>query len=162
MWHVATSLFQMKNAATSVAERSVEETVATTLSKYCAYLVACVPELLPEDLEGSKRVLRSALNRKRRLSKSETRLERVLRIEGPDPDAAANMGAELGKQLLEDSGFNDDNVVQGWALLAGLWTELVLYVAPSEKIEGHAEALAQGGEFLTLLWALVTHAGIGR
>ncbi|TVU01729.1 hypothetical protein EJB05_52804 [Eragrostis curvula] len=167
VWHIATSLFEMKNSAASAA--SAQETVATTLSKYCAYLVACAPELLPEDLEGSKRVyksvkrdLRSALSRKRRRSKSETRLQRVMRIEGPDPDAAANMGAELGKQLLEHSGLNGADVVHGWALLADIWTELTVYIAPSEKIEGHAEALAQGGEFITLLWALVTHAGIIR
>ncbi|KAL6655834.1 hypothetical protein ACP70R_006660 [Stipagrostis hirtigluma subsp. patula] len=169
VWHIATSLFEMKNAAAMAAARTVEETVATTLSRYCAYLVACAPELLPEDQEGSKRVykavkrdLRSALSRKRRRSKSESRLERVMRIEGPDPDAAAIMGAELGKVLLEDCGFNDGDAARGWALLAELWTELVVYVAPSEKIEGHAEALAQGGEFITLLWALTTHAGITR
>lgn len=47
-------------------------------------------------------------------------------------------------------------------LLAELWTELIVYIAPSKKIKGHAEALAQGGEFMTLLWTLTTHAGITR
>ncbi|XP_012700652.1 uncharacterized protein LOC101775141 [Setaria italica] len=170
VWHIATSIFEMKNAAGAAGTtRSAEETVATTLSKYCAYLVACASELLPENQEGSERVykcvkraLRSALSRKRRRSKSETRFDQVMRIEGPDPDVAANMGAELGKQLLEDCGFDGGNVGHGWALLAELWTELVIYIAPSEKIDGHAEALAQGGEFITLLWALATHAGITR
>ncbi|OEL20081.1 hypothetical protein BAE44_0018900 [Dichanthelium oligosanthes] len=169
VWHIGTSLFEMRNAAEAAGTRSAEETVATTLSKYCAYLVACAPELLPENQEGSERVyksvkraLRRALSRKRRRSKAESRLDRVMRIEGIDPDAAANMGAELGKQLLEDCGFDGGNVARGWALLAELWTELVVYTAPSEKVEGHAEALAQGGEFITLLWALATHAGITR
>nr|TKW20408.1 hypothetical protein SEVIR_4G086000v2 [Setaria viridis] len=170
VWHIATSIFEMKNAAGAAGTtRSAEETVATTLSRYCAYLVACAPELLPENQEGSERVykcvkraLRSALSRKRWRSKSETRFDQVMRIEGPDPDVAANMGAELGKQLLEDCGFDGGNVGHGWALLAELWTELVIYIAPSEKIDGHAEALAQGGEFITLLWALATHAGITR
>ncbi|XP_062193521.1 uncharacterized protein LOC133896902 [Phragmites australis] len=167
VWHIATSLFEMKNS-TAEATRSTEETVATTLSKYCAYLVACAPELLPEDQEGSKDVykavkrdLRSALSRKQRQSKSESRLERVMRIGGPNPEAAANMGAELGKQLVGECGFDGDAML-GWALLAELWTELVVYVAPSDNIEGHAKALAQGGEFITLLWALTTHAGFTR
>jgi hypothetical protein len=170
VWHIATSLFEMKNNAAGAAEpRSAEETIATTLSKYCAYLVACAPELLPENQEGSQRVyksvkraLRRALSRKRRQSKSESRLDRVMTIEGPEPDAAANMGADLGKQLLEDCGFIDGNVAHGWMLLAELWTELVVYIAPSDKVEGHAEALAQGGESITLLWALATHTDITR
>ncbi|KAJ1255587.1 hypothetical protein BS78_K184300 [Paspalum vaginatum] len=168
VWHIATRLFEMKNATAGVGSRSAEETVATTLSRYCAYLVACAPELLPENREGSQRVYKSvkrALKLRRR--KSESRLDRVMRKDGPDPDpdldAAASMGGQLGTQLLEDCGFDDgDNVAHGWALLAELWTELVLYIAPSEKIEVHAEALAQGGEFITLLWALATHAGITR
>jgi hypothetical protein len=162
LWHIATSIFEMKKSTTELSE---EETVATTLSKYCAYLVACAPELLPEDREGSERVykevkqdLRGALSKERRRSnKSESRLERVMKMGGPE--AAANMGAELGTQLLEECG---EDVARGWALLAELWAENVVYVAPSDNIEGHAEALAQGGEFITLLWALSTHAGITR
>lgn len=69
------------------------------------------------------------------------------------------MGAELGTQLVEECG---DDAAQGWVLLAELWAELIVYVAPSDNIEGHAEALAQGGEFITLLWALSTHTGITR
>lgn len=165
VWHIATSLFEMKNSASaSTAPPSAEETVATTLSKYCAYLVACAPELLPEDQEGSKRAykavkrdLRDALSKERRRSRSESRLERVMRMGGPE--AAANMGAELGTQLVEECG---DDAAQGWVLLAELWAELIVYVAPSDNIEGHAEALAQGGEFITLLWALSTHTGITR
>ncbi|CAD6266746.1 unnamed protein product [Miscanthus lutarioriparius] len=171
VWHIATCLFEMKNSAQAAAGagRSTEETVAATLSKYCAYLVACAPELLPEDLEGSKHVykaatrdLHGALRRKGCRSASGGRLERVMGIDGPDPDAAATMGAELGRQLLEECGFGGANVARGWQLLAQLWTELVVYIAPSRNIEGHAEALAQGGEFITLLWALATHTGINR
>lgn len=168
-WHIATNLFEGKHAAASVAARSVEEIVATTLSKYCSYLVACAPELLPEDTEGCKRVyksvkrdLRDALSGMRRWSSSDSRMERVMRMEGSDPDSAASMGAELGKQLVEDHGFISSDVVRGWKLLADLWTEMMVYVAPSDNIEGHAEALAQGGEFITLLWALVTHVGVTR
>jgi len=171
VWHIATRHFEMKNSAQAAAGagRSTEETVAATLSKYYAYLVACAPELLPEDLEGSKHVykaaardLHGALRRKGCRSASGGRLERVMGIDGPDPDAAATMGAELGRQLLEECGFGGANVARGWQLLAQLWTELVVYIAPSRNIEGHAEALAQGGEFITLLWALATHTGINR
>ena len=50
-------------------------------------------------------------------------------------------------------------------LLAELWTELTVYLAPSAgelHVKAHKEALALGGEFITVLWALTTHTGIAR
>jgi hypothetical protein len=37
---------------------------------------------------------------------------------------------------------------------------MMLFVAPSDDVTAHAEQLAEGGEFVTLLWALLSHAGI--
>lgn len=37
---------------------------------------------------------------------------------------------------------------------------MILFVAPSESLDAHAEAIARGGELITLLWALLAHAGI--
>lgn len=45
-------------------------------------------------------------------------------------------------------------------ILADFWSEMLLYVAPSENIRGHVQAMARGGEFVTLVWALLFHAGI--
>jgi hypothetical protein len=46
-----------------------------------------------------------------------------------------------------------------------VWTELVVLVAPSndeECVKGHEQVLVQGGEFITVLWALTTHIGLTR
>ena len=48
----------------------------------------------------------------------------------------------------------------GWEKLARFWVEMILYVAPSENLEAHAEAISHGGELITLLWAMLAHAGI--
>jgi hypothetical protein len=65
-------------------------------------------------------------------------------------------GVRLGKQLVE--------LVEGeetaWAILAGFWVEMILYIAPSNNLKGHKKAIARGGELITLLWALLFHAGI--
>uniref|UniRef100_A0A0A9HIF3 Uncharacterized protein n=1 Tax=Arundo donax TaxID=35708 RepID=A0A0A9HIF3_ARUDO len=52
-----------------------------------------------------------------------------------------------------------------WKLLADVWAEVVVYAAPTGSelhVTAHKEALAQGGEFITLLWALTIHTGIAR
>jgi hypothetical protein len=45
-------------------------------------------------------------------------------------------------------------------ILSDFWSDMVLFVAPSEKIKGHVQAMARGGEFITLVWALLLHAGV--
>ncbi|KAL6850303.1 hypothetical protein ACP4OV_020930 [Aristida adscensionis] len=44
--------------------------------------------------------------------------------------------------------------------VSDLWAEMVLHVAPSENVKGHVEAMGRGGEFITLVWALLLHAGV--
>jgi hypothetical protein len=61
------------------------------------------------------------------------------------------LGAEL--ESIED-------VSRRWKVMADFWVETILYIAPSNNAMAHMERLAQGGEFLTHLWALLTHAGI--
>jgi len=47
----------------------------------------------------------------------------------------------------------------GWEKLACFWVEMILYVAPSENLEAHAESISHGGELITLLWAMLAQLG---
>ncbi|XP_006655468.2 uncharacterized protein LOC102717902 [Oryza brachyantha] len=47
-----------------------------------------------------------------------------------------------------------------WQVLAEFWAEFVLFLAPSDNVDIHAEMLGAGGEFMTQLWALLSHAGV--
>ncbi|RCV09570.1 hypothetical protein SETIT_2G040100v2 [Setaria italica] len=67
-------------------------------------------------------------------------------------------GARLGKQLLALVVEGEDDTA--WKLLAEFWSEMIVYVAPSDNLEGHSKAIARGGELITLVWVLLFHAGI--
>jgi hypothetical protein len=179
-WHIATSILEVRHPASSSSPISDHhhhhKIAATHLSRYCAYLMTWSPDLLPDEVAWSKglyedvkadavRVLAGTTagrrRRRRRLTTTSTpeaeykELVKLLK-EGSNHSVLRN-GAWLGKQLVELA----DGEETAWAILAGFWAEMVLHVAPSENLKGHKKAVARGGELITLLWALLFHAGIG-
>ncbi|CAO2147842.1 unnamed protein product [Urochloa humidicola] len=152
--------------------RSLEELstgyrkVATTLSRYCAYLVAFLPELLPEHSLTAKAVLQHVLQESRdqlgttRMS-IEAKRTRIQQLELPQPEDVSSLttfqqGVRLGRQLEQLP-----DVSLRWKVMADFWAETILYVASADnKATVHIELLAQGGEFVTHLWALLCNAGI--
>uniref|UniRef100_A0A0E0HK46 DUF4220 domain-containing protein n=1 Tax=Oryza nivara TaxID=4536 RepID=A0A0E0HK46_ORYNI len=182
-WHIATSLLEVRcppqaEEAAETATRS--STVATRLSRYCAYLVAFRREMLPDDVDCTARVYGAMTTELKRelglkgyyFSTDATRYGKMMAIAGgqeDDDESAAEettvvrKGARLGKALMDEAAGGDEAAV--WKLVADVWTEIVVYVAPArdaEQVRAHGEALARGGEFVTVLWALVTHTGIAR
>ncbi|KAF8665914.1 hypothetical protein HU200_053998 [Digitaria exilis] len=68
-------------------------------------------------------------------------------------------GSRLAKQLVQEAaGAGGEDAV--WEHLAEFWSEMVLYLAPSDNVKAHIQALQRGGELITHLWALLLHAGI--
>lgn len=187
VWHIATSLFDIRSSQRASAASSTPTdsmVVAQSLSRYCAYLVAEAPDLLPGDSAWAKRRYEEVKKGIEEASKSS---------DGVMPESGAyarmidlfsaershevlNRGSRLGKQLVEeaerqrsgeeeaddagaeDAGAGGQDAV--WELLAEFWSEMVLYCAPSDNVKCHKEALQRGGELITLLWALLLHAGI--
>uniref|UniRef100_A0A0A8Y0M8 DUF4220 domain-containing protein n=1 Tax=Arundo donax TaxID=35708 RepID=A0A0A8Y0M8_ARUDO len=171
--------------------------VATALSRYCAYLVAFHPELLPDDIDGTeflykntKKELKKEMGcfgyyvsqqgaRCRKLmeiaARQQEEVEQAVEMMEPagrqrqalETTTALRKGARLGKVLVEkyEAAADEDARARVWKLLADLWTEVVVYAAPADgelHVKAHKEALARGGDFITLLWALATHTGITR
>lgn len=58
-----------------------------------------------------------------------------------------NRGVRLGMQLRELVPDEDAR----WALLASFWSEILLYVAPSDNLEIHKKAIAGGTDLVTLI-----------
>ncbi|RLN12099.1 hypothetical protein C2845_PM09G11620 [Panicum miliaceum] len=177
VWHIATCIFDVKDPYRRDQERgsppisySHHKIAATHLSRYCAYLVTWCPELLPDDNDAwikslykvvkkdAERALAGhALARSSSSSTPEEEYQKLVELlSANSKHEVLKKGVKLGKQLVETI----DSEEMVWKLLAEFWSEMILYVALSDNLKGHSEAIARGGELITLLWALLFHAGI--
>lgn len=184
VWHVATDLCKHQLDAQAkekkrkrLSEEEEEDStavdaaasVASDLSRHCAYLVAFEPGLLPDHRSVSASALDGAIDEARKLLRGARKMSRKCEqlmgivdagngVGGGDDGEVpvVVLGARLARQLNEDV---RDPAVR-WKVLADFWAEMMLYVAPSDDARAHLAALAGGGEFVTHLWALLTHAGV--
>ncbi|RLM85057.1 hypothetical protein C2845_PM04G02170 [Panicum miliaceum] len=139
---------------------------ATHLSRYCAYLMAWSPDLLPDDDEWSRSLYETVKKDAKRALAGRAaqgslapmaefeQVAQLLLIVDSKYEVLKN-GVRLGKQLVVVKGEE-----RAWVVLAEFWSEMIPYIAPSDNIRGHLKAIARGGELITLLWAMLTHAGI--
>ncbi|XBI31592.1 hypothetical protein VPH35_055143 [Triticum aestivum] len=167
VWHVATSYCEIFETVRHPDENDMHpnKVVATSLSKYCAYLVSFAPGLLPgssveaecvlDELVGEAKEAFQNLTLPREKYEKLRELHNAGIRESTISAQLLTKGAILGKSL-ENMG----NDTVRWDLLADFWAEMMVYIAPSSNVSGHIELLAQGGEFVTHVWALLMHAGI--
>ncbi|KAI6704007.1 hypothetical protein NL676_013143 [Syzygium grande] len=166
VWHIATSFCENQMPVRSDPLVSSDSAglrnflVATSLSKYLAYLVAFAPRLLPDHPYVVEYVFDQAIIEARIFFRECKGTEdRIRNIKGSSKgETVIKRGAALGNQLVHE--IEDKDKI--WKILADFWVELMLYVAPSDDVKAHAEHLTRGGEFVTHLWALLSHAGIKR
>ncbi|RCV29586.1 hypothetical protein SETIT_6G024400v2 [Setaria italica] len=167
--HIATcycELVMRKEKGFSVQDEGAEEIVkknhgvATALSKYCAYLMVSAPRLLHRDHLGTESVYNEVAQAARMISLHgvNDKLEAMRRL-GEDDDDKSGWGPRI---FLQGVAFGKclETMPKRWEVLAEFWVGALLYAAPSDNAEDHIECLAQGGEFITHLWALFSHAGI--
>ncbi|KAM0917691.1 hypothetical protein ACQ4PT_009159 [Festuca glaucescens] len=167
--HIGTRLIEMKYShAACPTSAAADKTAACHLSYYCAYLVAAAPGLLPDSTAWTeKRYKEVAEDVQAALGEDVVdgaresagqRYERLLKeLSASSRDKVLRRGAELGRLLVE--AYEGDEAA-AWRFLADFWSEMVLFVAPSQNVKGHVEAMGRGGEFVTLVWALLLHAGV--
>ncbi|CAL5089193.1 unnamed protein product [Urochloa decumbens] len=164
IWHIATAIVEIRYSQQPQSPVSSDnKIVATHLSQYCAYLVAYVPGLLPDDDPWCKKLYKAVKEDFTRVlaggTMSPTEYEQLVALlTDRSEHEVLKKGVRLGKQLATESEQEEEMV---WRLLAEFWSALILSVAPSGRLDEHAEAIARGGELVTLLWALLLHAGTG-
>lgn len=161
VWHVATCFCEISDTIRRPDDVHPNQVVATILSNYCTYLVAFAPTLLP----GSAPEMKCALDEMVKEAKEtlqdivspREKYEKLSELQYVDGDGRKlfTHGVVLGRVL--ESMHNHAN---RWDLLADFWAEMMVYIAPSNNVAGHIELLAEGGEFVTHVWALLMHAGI--
>ncbi|RLM70182.1 uncharacterized protein C2845_PM17G03850 [Panicum miliaceum] len=170
--HLATELFDMEQQKEKKwqedGNRCSARDVATTLSRYCMYLVAEMPELLPDDEVWVSQ----------RFKDMRTCLAKVVQncccgcmLCTPSKCCRRTMLDSLKKNpgrldmMTRDAVELFDRIdrTEGWNQLAKFWAQLIIYLAPSNDVQGHAKAICtSGGDLITCLWAFCTHAGITR
>lgn len=167
IWHIATSLCECEHKRKLGGEGEAVEmrtyvSVASNLSKYCAYLVAFAPNLLPGHAFDTEAIFDALVS-----EAGSTLLQGTMLMQQPyDTLMSLNssqedkriivLGAQLGRQLIHR--ITDPRL--RWKILSEFWAEMMLYVTPSSDATAHLETLTRGGEFITHLWTLLTHAGI--
>ncbi|CAN6382110.1 unnamed protein product [Urochloa humidicola] len=166
VWHIATTLCEQQLDIKARDADTVK--IASTLSKYCMHLLAFAPNLLPDHSSISESILDESIDEASKLLKEakgknkkfEGRCEVLRQISTDDcvddETRLVAQGIHLARQL---TGNIQDSTTR-WKVLSDFWAEMMLYVLPSDDAWAHLEVLARGGEFITHLWALVTHAGV--
>ncbi|CAM0874621.1 unnamed protein product [Alopecurus aequalis] len=139
--------------------------IAVSLSRYCAYLQVFLPSLLPDSFVVPELIFIETLGDVRGQLKDcnlkKCSYSKLMDIAG---EAKGNMdmsilqqGATLGKALID----NEDTESR-WKILAEVWADLLVHMAPSWNVADHKHHLESGGEFITLIWALLSHCGIEK
>ncbi|RCV19994.1 hypothetical protein SETIT_4G020200v2 [Setaria italica] len=156
VWHIGTTIAMDGHPVPPTGDHRV----AKTLSDYCAYLVAFVPDMLPGHGYDTQCIFDAVVVEAREIitgcDSISSRCEKLVMAVLPSNSSCTilELGGRLGREL---RGVPEK---QRWKMLADFWAEFILFLAPSSNAEIHAEKLAAGGEFMTYLWALLTHAGI--
>ncbi|KAM3318340.1 hypothetical protein ACQJBY_035838 [Aegilops geniculata] len=176
VWHVVTTRFDWISGGDGTDDGvGNHRLVARKLSNYCAYLVAFVPEMLPDPSYNAEQIFDTTVRQARdQLAGCRTtrdilaRLEEIqskeesFYLEGGSLYERAGSSSVVEKAALLGGQIRVSVPDEGrrWKVLAEFWAEFVLFLAPSDNVDIHAEMLGAGGEFMTQLWALLSHAGI--
>uniref|UniRef100_A0A0D9YQV8 DUF4220 domain-containing protein n=1 Tax=Oryza glumipatula TaxID=40148 RepID=A0A0D9YQV8_9ORYZ len=171
IWHIATYICDVKTrarasrAAAGDQQRRHRE-IALSLSGYCAYLVSSAPELLPDHQYTTQTIAEAVLldlrlclhgctsNEAAVLKLQDTAKLAIRTPSTSAPDSIHVLGVRLAEDLMKIG------EAKRWEVLADFWAELMLFVTPADNAMAHVEHLTMGGELITHLWALLTHAGI--
>jgi len=129
--------------------------IATKLSNYCAYLVAFVPEMLPDASDNTEQIIDTAVQHARdhlhgcwtvssilhRLGEIEAAELPHLQLGGTYERAGSATVIERAAVLWSQLKAAVPADARRWEVLAEFWIEFLLFLAPSDNVDRHAEML---------------------
>uniref|UniRef100_R7WGE9 DUF4220 domain-containing protein n=1 Tax=Aegilops tauschii TaxID=37682 RepID=R7WGE9_AEGTA len=175
VWHVATTRFDWVSGGDAIDDGvDNHRLVARKLSNYCAYLVAFVPEMLPDPSYNAEKMFDMAVKQARKhlvgcrtMPDILAKLDEIQSKEESYLEDGGLYGRAGSSSIIEKAAVLDGQLMASvpdegrrWKVLAEFWAEFILFLAPSDNVDIHAEMLGAGGEFMTQLWALLNNAGI--
>ncbi|KAM0842437.1 hypothetical protein ACQ4PT_058371 [Festuca glaucescens] len=151
------------------SDLKIKYIVANSLSRYCAYLLVSKPDLVPDSYLAPNMIFQETVKDARRILKGCDSLEKIYKtlmdeVDTVDQDTSnsevniniVQQGVKLAKELMcEDE-------ESCWEILAGVWADLLIHIAPSWNAAAHKDCIESGGEFITHIWALLVHCGIEK
>ncbi|KAJ3679411.1 hypothetical protein LUZ60_017422 [Juncus effusus] len=152
VWHIATSLCEIRPLK--------NQPIIDDANCLFSCITNCVPSFLWKRVSPEEEAIKTHQTSKffKAANGPKAQYERMMEYtkNSDEDEEIVKMGAELARYLMEKK--PDD--VERWKLMADVWSELILFLAPSGATGGHLKKLASGGEFITHLWTLLYHAGI--
>jgi hypothetical protein len=143
--------------------------VANSLSRYCAYLLVSKPDLIPDSFLVPKIVFQGTMVHARddilkNCDSAQSRYNKLMEEAGKGTvddkkksEDVLQLGAILGKDLIDH-----ESNEECWEILAEVWADLLIHIAPTWNAEAHKKCLEAGGEFITHIWALLWHCGVEK
>uniref|UniRef100_A0A0E0RAZ9 USP domain-containing protein n=1 Tax=Oryza rufipogon TaxID=4529 RepID=A0A0E0RAZ9_ORYRU len=144
--------------------------IANSLSRYCAYLLVSKPDLIPDSFFVPNMIFQEAVTLAHDdiLKGCESLQERYDKLMPKEKNNTQNVGEEnINEDVLRQGAKLADKLMKEenedcWEILSGVWTELLIHLAPSWNASAHKKCLESGGEFITHIWALLWHCGIEK
>ncbi|CAM0952951.1 unnamed protein product [Alopecurus aequalis] len=159
IWHVATDLC-LYHPKTSPEERQGEDTECSrVISNYMIYLLLIHPEMLMPGTRSGLFTLASNQiieNSKRPPDMiEEIFAQEILNMPMvPSEDNTISDARKLAKALMKLD--NEER----WAVIQDVWVEMLCYSANRCRGYLHAKSLGGGGEFLSIIWLLLSFMGM--
>ncbi|KAJ4808528.1 hypothetical protein LUZ62_021094 [Rhynchospora pubera] len=174
IWHIATDLLFHKSDRNRGDGSSQRSQIGQHISNYMLFLLISRPFMLPAGIgkirfEATCVEARTILKKKEMMSENDEAkwrnaiLENYTEYDHSILRYHRNMsvildGCRLAQQLQKEFGDDSDRM---WKLINAVWVEMLCFAANNCRGQFHAKQLSKGGEFLTTVWILVAHLGLG-
>ncbi|XP_010441723.1 PREDICTED: uncharacterized protein LOC104724861 [Camelina sativa] len=176
MWHIATELLYKTEKATS--ENECNREFSKILSDYMMYLLFVQPAMLSTVAGIDKTSFMEAVAEVKKSGEAKKFLKRKNREDIDLENVCNGILSSLGesrerkgrrhqrRNVLADASrlANALKQISGstkWMIVSNVWVEMICYGATYCDPKQHVAQLSKGGEFISFVWLLMAHFGLG-